>query len=205
MIGSHNTMSYKKPKQWYTLPFCWMAKCQTVDYKTQHEKYGINCFDIRIFWDSKGNIEYRHGLVSYDASDLDEVLQYASDNNILIRMMFEERNWGILKKRSEKMNLKQKFIDFCDKVRKDYPLLKMYGGRNVGTWDVVYDFANPVVEVGYYSSVTSMFKSDNEFLRVCDDWWPLLYAKYFNHKNMELNKAMHDTNIVVQYDFVEIQ
>ena len=54
LLGSHNSLSYLSPMKWYMIPFHFMAKCQSVDYKTQYEKYGIRLFDIRLWFNEKG-------------------------------------------------------------------------------------------------------------------------------------------------------
>ena len=79
-LATHNTMSYRKPKQLWAKLIPFIARCQSIDYKKQHE-LGAKGFDLRLFWDKHGKLEFRHGIVSYNADDIDEILEYA--NNIV--------------------------------------------------------------------------------------------------------------------------
>ena len=92
ILCSHNTMSYRRPKEWYLWPVRFMSQCQQCDYKTQHEKYGVNCFDLRLFWDKNGNVEFRHGGCSFDASDFNEILKYCEDEGIEMGIGSEEED-----------------------------------------------------------------------------------------------------------------
>lgn len=208
ITGTHNTMTYRSPKLWYLRPFKWMARCQKVDYKTQHEKYGVNAFDIRLFWDKNGKLEFRHGYFAYPADDFDEILKYCEDNNIICRIIFEERAMPkYLVKRSEKMNLAEKFDETCKYIETKYPKLVCYSGRNCRTWKVIHKFAkSDPREIGLYSSVTSLFKQESEFLKKIDDFCPYIYAKLMNRKNMEMIPEIEGwgDNVIVQYDFINI-
>ena len=63
-LATHNTMSYRKPKQFWAKLIPFVARCQSVDYKKQHE-LGAKGFDLRLFWDKHDNIEFRIGLKIY--------------------------------------------------------------------------------------------------------------------------------------------
>lgn len=207
VIGTHNTMTYRSPKFLWMYLIRFMARCQGVSYQEQHEKYGADAFDFRIFWDKEGNIEFRHGLVSFDGSDFFNILRYCEKNGIIVRLLFEERNFKSLKKRSKEMNLEDRFLKLCIDIEKYFPNLKIYGGRNTRTWEVIYKFKmDDPNEYGYYSSVTSLFKSKNKFLKVIDDLYPRLYAKLKNkkHKIEKIEEHKNDENGIVQFDFIEI-
>ena len=77
-IGSHNSLSYIKPKKWYLMPFHFMARCQSKDYVKQYETYGVRLFDVRIWFDKDGNPEVRHGLMSFDidSDGLNDFFEY---------------------------------------------------------------------------------------------------------------------------------
>lgn len=213
ILCSHNTMSYRRPKEWYLWPVRFMSQCQQCDYKTQHEKYGVNCFDLRLFWDKNGNVEFRHGGCSFDASDFNEILKYCEDEGILIRLLFEERKFpSFLKKRSKKMNLAQKFKDTCKWIEETYPNLKCYAGYNASDFgEKLYDFKYDNVykvtnEFMLYSSMTSLFKSSNKFLKIIDDWYPKIYARRMNKKNRSYCDLYKDDDTkLIQFDFVDIQ
>ena len=206
ILGTHNTMTYRNPKKWYCWPIKWMAQCQSVDYKTQHEKYGVNAFDLRLFWDKNGNIEFRHGGFAYPADDFEDILKYCEDNNILVRVLFEERLFPkSLAKLSKEMNLKQKFIDTCKWIEETYPKLKCWCGRNCGTWELVYKFDYDPKDTGYYSSVTTLFNSDNKILKIIDDWCPRIYALINNKKHFKELTFDNNEDEIISLDFVNIQ
>ncbi len=198
-------MTYKRPKEWYLIPLFFLSRCQAVDWFKQYQKYGVNAFDIRLFWSEKGELEFRHGLISYDASDLDDFLYFCNEKGFYVRVLFEERNFKFLKKRSQKMNLKEKFIEKCKEIEAKYPNVIFYGGKNTDTWETLYNFKNEPKEKGFYCSVTSFFNSKNNFLKIIDDWCPWFYAKLMNKKNMikYINLFKND-EIILQFDFINV-
>ena len=204
IIVAHNTMSYRSPKQWWLKPFSFLAKCQRLDYKTLHEKYNVNAFDLRIFYDKKQNLEFRHGLFRYSSDDINDILEYCELNNIRLRVLFEYRK--TTEKRKDLELLKSKFKDFCKEIESKYKIL-FYGGYITDTNEVLYDFKTDIEEIGFYSSVTSPFKSSKlDFLRRIDDLWPWLYAKNHNKKNMEKNMIKYGNKYVhISYDFVDLR
>lgn len=203
-LATHNTMTYLKPKQWWARIFPFFAKCQSVDYRMQHV-LGAKGFDLRIFWDKEGNIEFRHGLYRYPADNLYEVLDYARDNGIIVRVLFELRDYNekFVKNAEE---LKRKFMQFCSDIERKYPTIQFYGGNATGSWEQVYKFHNEpkMNEIGLYSSVTSLFVIKKKWLKVIDDWCPYLYAKWMNRQNIEEYKSKDDS-WYVSVDFIEMQ
>lgn len=201
-LTTHNTMSYRKPKQLWAKLIPFVARCQSVDYKTQH-KLGAKGFDLRLFWDKDDKLEFRHGIVSYSADDIDDILEYANENGIYLRVLLEIRDYN--EKHIHNLDkLKQKFIDFCRDIETKYPNLKLYGGKTTSGLETIYEFKNNphLKEIGLYSSVTSLFGSDNKFLRIIDDLCPWIYAKLKNKKNIE---AYKDTDYAIAIDFIDIQ
>ena len=201
-FATHNTMSYQRPKQWWARIFPFFAKCQRVDYKKQHE-LGAKGFDLRLFWDKNGKLEYRHGIVSYNADDIYEILDYANENNIYVRLILEVRTYNA-KNIKNLDEIKQKFKDFCCHIESKYPNIKFYGGNTLDGWEILYEFKNKpnIKEIGLYSSITSLFNSENKFLKVIDDLCPLIYAKLKNKKNIY---AYKDTDYTLAIDFINIQ
>ena len=183
-LATHNTMSYRKPKQFWTKLIPFIARCQSVDYKKQHE-LGAKGFDLRLFWDKDGKLEFRHGIVSYNADNIDEILEYANEHEIYLRIMLEIRDYNI-NKINNLDELKQKFIDFCTQIEAKYPRIKFYGGKTINDWKTIYEFKNKpdIKEVSLYSSVTSLFNSNSKFLRIIDDLCPWIYARLRNKKNI---------------------
>lgn len=64
-----------------------------------------------MFWDKDGKLEFIHGIVSYNADNIDEILEYANEHEIYLRIMLEIRDYNI-NKINNLDELKQKFIDF---------------------------------------------------------------------------------------------
>lgn len=201
-LTTHNTMSYQKPKQLWAKIIPFVARCQSVDYIKQYELGGIG-FDLRIFWDKNGNLEFRHGIVSYPADNIWEVLDFIRDHNLYVRILFELRSYN--KKHIKNIDeLKDKFREFCKEIEDKYPTVKFYGGCATCDWEQLYVFKNDehIPEIGLYSSNTSLFKSSNKFLSVIDDLCPWIYAKLMNRKNMEKYK---DSEQYISVDFINIQ
>ena len=201
-LATHNTMSYRKPKQLWAKLIPFIARCQSIDYKKQHE-LGAKGFDLRLFWDKEDKLEFRHGIVSYNADDFDEILEYANENGIYLRIMLEIRDYNIkhIKNLDE---IKQKFINLCSQIEAKYPNIKFYGGKSINDWETIYEFNNKpnIKEISLYSSVTSLFNSNSKFLKIIDDLCPWIYAKLNNKKNINNHKD-NDCTLVV--DFINIQ
>lgn len=194
---THNTMTYLRPKQWYCRLFAFIAKCQKVDYKKQYE-LGSRCYDLRIFWDEHGIIEYRHGLYRYPADNFYEVLDFAKEHNISIRFLFEERNYYTVKNIED---LREKFKDLCQKVESLYPTINFWGGQCTDSGVTLYKFKNSksLNVVHRYSSVTSLFKSPKNWLAQLDDLCPWLYAKLMNKKNINMYKDQDDVYLAIDF------
>lgn len=201
-LTTHNTMSYQKPKQLWAKIIPFVARCQSVDYIKQYELGAIG-FDLRLFWDKKGNLEFRHGIVSYPADNIWKVLDFIRDHNLYVRILFELRSYN--KKHIKNIDeLKNKFREFCKEIEDKYPTVKFYGGCATCDWEQLYVFKNDehIPEIGLYSSNTSLFKSSNKFLSVIDDLCPWIYAKLMNRKNM---KKYKDSEQYISIDFINIQ
>ena len=65
ILGSHNSWSYLPPRRWWMRPIAFMAKCQRVDIRTQYERYGVRCFDLRVRFNKYGLGIVAHGIVEY--------------------------------------------------------------------------------------------------------------------------------------------
>lgn len=156
-----------------------------------------------MFWDKDGKLEFIHGIVSYNADNIDEILEYANEHEIYLRIMLEIRDYNAkyIKNIDE---IKQKFIDFCSQIETKYPNVKFYGGNSLDNWKTIYKFKNKpkMKEIGLYSSVTSLFNSNSKFLRIIDDLCPWIYAKLNNKKNIN---AYKNNDCLLVIDFINIQ
>lgn len=206
-IGSHNTLSYIKPKKWYLRPFHFMAKCQSKNYIEQYEKYGARLFDVRIWFDKYGKLEVRHGIIAFniDSNDLNEFFEYLnSKGDVYCRVILEEDN--ILKKNRNVEEIEDKFSKYCKHLEDTYKYITFFGGNRKFDFKVIYKFkAEDPRLLDYYSSTTSWFThSDSIFLKKIDDLWPWLYARFHNKENIEKAKKDKDKDFVL-LDFVNIR
>ena len=64
-LGTHNSLSYLRPSQWWLRPFAWMARCQSLTVKQQWDA-GVRYFDIRVKFDKGGLAKSGHGIMDYD-------------------------------------------------------------------------------------------------------------------------------------------
>jgi hypothetical protein len=175
ILGSHNSLSYLKPKTWWQRLFSFAARCQEVDIYSQYLYYNVKCFDIRLRTNKKGKLVIAHGLCEYCTIDyLLLILNYfaATRDDIYIRVLFEARN-----KKQYERGL-EKFKDACKYLEETYPTLKFWCGRNLYKWeDLSYEFKyNPTCEEKY-SSVCKP--------RLIDDWYPKWFAKRNNKQIIE--------------------
>ncbi len=64
IYGTHNSLSYLKPRQWWLRPVAWIARCQDMTIEEQLQ-YGVRYFDIRVKF-HRGIAISGHGLMDYD-------------------------------------------------------------------------------------------------------------------------------------------
>lgn len=82
------------------------------------------------------------------------------------------------------------FKIFCRNIEYMYPNIIFFGGKNIYTWETLYNFNNKLPVEEYHASV------DNCKL---NDLYPKLYAKKHNKENLELIK--NKTGLFL-FDFV---
>lgn len=206
-LGSHNTMTYLRPKVFWQRLLPFIGRCQSVDYKVQHSLGAVG-YDLRLFWDSDGKLEYRHGFLRFPADNIDEVLSYAESNNIIVRVLLEVRSYNkpLISNIDE---LRSRFKAYCSDIEKKYPSIIFFGGQESGSGEKLYTFKNEtsgLVIDELHSSVTSWFKSNNKFLRMIDDLFPIIYSLIKNEKNIRAyqnNKDKENTYLYV--DYIEVQ
>ena len=206
-LGSHNTMTYLRPKVFWQRLLPFVGRCQSVDYKVQHSLGAVG-YDLRLFWDDDGKLEYRHGFLRFPADNIDEVLSYAESNNIIVRVLLEVRSYNkpLISNIDE---LRSRFKAYCSDIEKKYPSIIFFGGQESGSGEKLYTFKNDMGNLAIeelHSSVTSLFKSHNKFLRMIDDLFPIIYSLIKNEKNIRAyqnNKDKENTYLYV--DYIEIQ
>lgn len=197
MFGSHNSWTFRTPIKWYLKPLYFLAQCQEVDIQTQMKDYNISLFDLRVkFINNEPYIH--HGLFNYGKVDYAD-LKLLNDNNCYLRVMLESNS-----KMKDQILQEQQFITFCNELTQKYPNIKFFGGNRKFDGKGVYNFntlQQPTL-IDLYSSVTTLFDSDNKYLRILDDWFPRLYALLKNKKNLKEYVDTEDTYLF--YDFVNI-
>lgn len=185
-IGTHNSLSYLKPKQWWLRPFAWIGRCQRLTIAEQWDA-GVRYFDIRVKYDKYGNAKSGHGLLSYNVfvyDVLEEIDGYAmcSGERAVVRLFHENKKRKPRKHRSE-------FFEMCANVAGKYRHITFVEGGS------------------RYKYVS--FLPDNVHTRVC-------YAEYFKKKfcipfpkrwaednNARLHRGDNNEEYSI-YDFVDL-
>lgn len=190
IIGSHNSMSYLRPKYpwgWLMLPF---ARCQS---KTIDEQLsaGARCFDLRISFDRDGMARFRHGWCRFaDDETLTAVLERLQHHGgIYVRLILEEplTLWNTLKQASG-LKATQKpdaaneyyFPRRCALYQKTYRGITFLGGYRKLDWVQLHDFGTDGIPL--HQHVSSMDPAA--------PWWqrlfPRLYARKHNSANLQV-------------------
>lgn len=165
-LGTHNSMTYLKPKKWYLYPFLFIARCQSKTIEEQFDS-GIRLFDIRVRYNKDGDPEFRHGAIAYKG-DVYEVLNYLNSKNvpIKIRIILEVTKYDFINEVFFTKDL-MRFPDL-------YPNLTFYEGRRKYDWKQVY----PLPTLDINQLVGSM--SGSKLYAI----YPELYAKKYNEANL---------------------
>ena len=190
ILGSHNSWSYLPVKRLWMKPIAFMARCQSVDIRTQYEM-GVRCFDLRIRSDRDGALQVAHGCVVYDIGlfALMRVLSWLDKRgDVMVRVLHEVRSESQYTGYARFL-----FADTCSYFAKEYPHISFWCGRNLYDWQVDYDFGIYPTCEERYSSVCPP--------KLIDDWWPWLYAKLHNRK---FRKKGTDKDILL-IDYVNIR
>ena len=187
-LGSHNSMSYLKPKYWYLYPFKWMAQCQNKNIKYQYD-LGIRYFDIRIRFAEDGTPEFAHGLISYEGDVLTTLKELNKfGENVQVRLILE-----LTKETPDTERQVSLFRGCCAAWVKRFRNIKFHCGRRKYDWEIVYRFKNPEPELD--QKVSSMVGSK------LDDVFPFFYA-LFNNKN-NVYKGTYKEYLLL--DFIQIR
>lgn len=183
IIGSHNSMSFLKPKHWLMRPINWLfAQCQSYDYSDRL----IKCVDIRTYWSDEDGWQFAHGLVSYEFSS--EFCGFFTT----IKKFYKAgvRYFRIILERNGN---EDGFIRLCKLLENDYKRLGVtfLGGYRKSDWKQLYDFDTNNIPIHQW--VGSMADDARWYERFI----PRLYAKRMNKHN--LKNAKKGINL---YDFI---
>lgn len=150
------------------------AKCQDADIKTQYEKYGVRCFDLRVKFE-QGEPVVVHNIIEYDyyPEELIKDLTWLNERkDVAVRILLDIRS-------EKRYTSEQKgmFVDFCFDLERLFPYIKFWCGKGMYDRAVLYKFKYSPTCDEKYSSVCSP--------KWLDDWWPRLYAKRNTRKLLE--------------------
>lgn len=185
ILGSHNSMSYLKPRHWWCYPIRFAAKCQDKTIQEQY-KAGARVFDLRVGFDKDGTPFFAHGLISFKG-DVYQILDYLNslEDKIYVRILNErDKNY-------------ETFIKFCIKVQLKYSHIMFIGGQNKKDWKQLFEFNHSLSFIDKYSSWNNDTHLGTGWY--LDDIFPRIYAFCLNkHWRDKYSKD----NIYLLQDFV---
>lgn len=195
IYGTHNTMTYLKPRKWWMWLFNWTAKCQSETIYKQIEAYKVRMFDMRVRFNGETPI-LAHGLVEYDdvdALDMNDFLtSYAErnpDEDFYCRVMLEN-TFMSSDKYPEQI---KKFKEFCKALESNAPKnLHYVGGWKKDDFSCVYKFETKQPDMYGNHASCSKYK----IVQI----WPWIYAKLHNK---ESHKRGTDKTVLM-LDFIQI-
>lgn len=182
-LGTHNSMTYLKPKHWWLYPFRFMARCQNMTIEEQYD-YGVRHFDLRIKYDKDTCPEFRHGIITYSGSVYDTLKYLESRPETVYCKLWLEIS------REDKIQ-EDLFRYSCEIFEKHYTNIRFYGGHSKFKRNI-YSFK--VKEPDHKACFASLKKP------LIDDLWPWLYAKLNNRKA----KLECDKNELLILDYVQL-
>lgn len=198
-LASHNTFTFLTPRTWWMRLLAFTARCQRVNFATQLDR-GAQMFDIRVRFKGSGVPILCHGLIEYQeylpVTDSLLYLNYCckrDDIHYYCRIVLETKH-------PDDFQL-QSFRALCKAYQDTFQDIVFFGGNDRSDWSCqhpVYDFGTPMPDIDEkHASTTALFP---RFPRL-DDLWPWLYARLFNHRNIQTGT----THEWLMIDFVDIQ
>ena len=192
-LGSHNSWSFAKLKQWYVPAF--VCRCQRLNIQEQYVR-GVRLFDLRLRL-HKNEWFPAHGSARFNVDFYDDLRWLNEQGDVYVRVLLE---YNKIPKDFDK--IVEQFKIVCSFLEKSLSNIKFFGGEAKCTWNVVYKFRNDNVKIiDKYSSTTSLFKSGK--LSIIDDWWPWFYAKFHNKQNYK-NFVESEQDGYLFIDFVDM-
>ena len=196
ILGSHNSWSFLKVKEWYFKPFFWVAKCQNKTIAEQY-KLGVRYFDLRLRYNHKtGDFEPAHGLVTFKVEKVThwfirnlQSLNYCAHTKgekIYVRVLLETK--------SPDETEKKKFTELCEMLESTFKDITFTGGFMCRQWrNYLYHFSTnkPTLDDKYSSVIPPKIRGI----------FPWLYAVTNNRKNIEKGTDKE----VLFIDFVDIK
>ena len=199
-LASHNTFTYLTPRKWWGRLLAFTARCQRVDYNRQLD-LGAQMFDLRVRFDKYGNPVVCHGLIEYDDPVFDVGFALLLLNSRAETESIPYYVRVVLESKHPDAYQKECFRKYCADLVTCAPHIVFFGGNDRSDWgckNPVYDFGTPLPDIDEkHASTTALFP---RFPRL-DDLCPILYARLFNHRDIEQGT----THEWLMIDFVDIQ
>lgn len=205
ILGSHNSLSFAKPTKWWMRPLHFVAKCQSKNIE-QQLALGVRYFDFRVRLNEHGIFKPAHGSMIFDyeiKKALDKLENFSCDSfeKIFVRIILEYNG-----EQKNQEDIDDAFKEYCNDLMNSYSAIVFVGGHRKYDWEVLYKFSDHEPQTcDLYSSTTSPFgKRTNTWLDKIDDWWPWLYARLHNKKNIKRYFKDKEEKEVLFLDFVNI-
>lgn len=176
MIGSHNTFTYMRPKQWWAWLLIPTARCQKQDIHEQIKK-GIKLIDIRVRYTDKRGWCVCHGLSVY--CEAFDAFTIAAVYKLPVRVLIEGKYDG------GKMHELRILIRYCN--------IKVYECRDKTTWQQLFWDVETLPIEQYVGSMQSWYGKVFPFL------YTLLNKKKLR-KQMDICKENGTT--IALFDFI---
>ena len=194
-LASHNSWSFLGTDKWYLRPFAFMGKCQRCDIRTQYERHGVRCFDLRLRQHDKtvhDRTVIAHGLAEYKYTmdQLAQDLLYLNEKrDCMVRVLHETRTTA--QHTAERV---EHFRRVCSYLEDTFSDIRFFCGRNLADWTFDYTFkeCEPTCTEDY-SSVSKY--------KYLIGWWPWLYAKLNNRR---IREGKHETELLM-IDYIDIE
>lgn len=198
ILGSHNTMSYLKPRKWWMYLVKFAAKCQKLTIEEQYNK-GARFFDFRIAILNNTPI-FSHGLIEYKGNPEDVFKFLNTKTDVYCRITLE------------KGDDLETFKYYVSEWMKKYPNTKVVQISKKGYWaDIMQPNSEfPAELVHKYASANTWNEKWQKYkglLRyktwsgcLLDDLWPWIYAKFHNKKNI---KQYKESDVILFIDFIK--
>ena len=187
VLGSHNSWSSLRVRQWWLRALAWMARCQRHSVYVQYRYYGVRCFDLRVRFTDAGRLQVAHGLAVYDidedglAADLDFLNE---QGDVMVRVLHEVRSLS-----AHTPVARSRFRRWCSRAEARWPGIRWWCGRNLVDWTIDYGFGDEPSCEELYGSVCRW--------KWLVGWWPWLYARVMNGRNRR--RGTHCEVLLIDY------
>lgn len=194
-IGSHNSWSFA-PTRWYIPHF--ICKCQNLDIEGQYNAR-VRLFDLRLRLEDLCKWRVAHGSAFFAVDWREDLAWLNHKEDCYVRVILEYN-----KKPKQYDLIESLFKGYCKYLVSRFPKIKFFGGNCKWDWKKLYEFENPDEPLlDKYSSTTSWFNSKNKFLKIIDDCWPWLYAKFHNKEIIKQYKLYGPSDKWLFIDFIK--